>query len=68
MPTYALYHKGENGLLRVGTFRSSRGSVRNICAGLKKQMPNLDIENCLIAPRVWLMGKWVDGDLVRAEL
>jgi hypothetical protein len=67
--TYAAYYEQPDGRIsRLGTFRGPAGSVRNVTAALVKRHPKLDVGRLRIAPRILIMGKYVDGERIQAEL
>jgi len=60
--TVAIYQQTENGMLRLGTFTQPKGSgrsIREMSEAIYQKMPTLTGE-CFLAPRVRVMGKWVD--------
>lgn len=67
--TVAIYRKSNDGNLRVGTFTVRRGgSIRAVSHAFIKRFPNADPNNLLIAKRLKLFGKWVDGEMLPFDL
>ena len=59
--TIAIYHKTENGLLRLGTFTPRNAvSIRHISQQIRARHPGLKDAELYMAQRIRLFGRWVD--------
>lgn len=69
MTTYAAYQQQPDGTwFRLGTFRGPRGSVRRVTTAFVARHPRVDLTTVAFAPRHLMMGRWVDGERVPAEV
>lgn len=67
--TYAAYQRQADGTwVRLGTFRGPRGSVRMVTAAFVRRHPGADVRTLAFANRQLVMGRYVDGERIPADV